>query len=87
MLEDTVCCWWCRFPERQHRKQPRQLGKRKWPEMHAMLREKLGKDWWAPASYPSEHNIACFPGLAALTDRDLDSLALFDTAFPDSPGT
>jgi site-specific DNA-cytosine methylase len=60
--------------------------KRKWPEIHAQIMDKRGKDIWS-WTYPTEETKARFPGLQALTDREMDALGLFDTKFPDAQGT
>ena len=60
--------------------------KRKWPEQHARRCEKLGLNWWE-RSCPSDEAFDLFPGLRALSSRQLDILSFSQTKFPDEKGT
>ena len=52
--------------------------KRKWPTEHEQAAQKLGLRWW-DLKRPSSQKINAYPGLAVLTDREFDRLAMIET--------
>ncbi|CAE7749628.1 unnamed protein product, partial [Symbiodinium sp. CCMP2456] len=59
------------------------IAKCKWAETHTKAMELMGKDWWESYA-PSPATLKKFPGLHALTDRQLDLCQVFGIGFPDS---
>lgn len=61
-------------------------SKRKWPDQNATLCDRVGRDWWL-SGHPTTEELASYPHLAAMHDREFDTLRLLGVAFPDCKGT
>ena len=58
------------------------VGKCKWAITHSRALERQGKNWWESGA-PPEETLQRFPGLRALTDRQIDLCNVLGVQFPD----